>query len=291
MVLRPVWVDASDLKKVLSETDSTELRTDVGTFPLFLMTRRFFNTKAASGWLNMGNDKLDMPEIDDPPTPVITPKDLPMVTASTWWDDKDGNGKDDGSSWWGDKETKANSSTKGVSTKAVHDDDDDDDWDKMVAAEEDVAQALKDRSKGSKRVLPSEADKQNDFDKMVYEEEATGTDKKRPAKKEDSDDDDEPLSKKARSVADSEEDAAPKLGQWKSEFKDKPPKLLGEWTRWESNAKPGVFIYRNTETLEETAEVPPPLQATWELRIDDDGENVYYSKDHGHSQKEAPKLP
>lgn len=50
--MRPVWVDAMELRKVLrSRSASAEVQTDAGKIPLFKVTRGFFCTAAARRWL------------------------------------------------------------------------------------------------------------------------------------------------------------------------------------------------------------------------------------------------
>lgn len=52
--MKPLWVDALELRRtLLAESPSAEVRTELGSFPLFPMTRRFFRTAAAMRWLGL----------------------------------------------------------------------------------------------------------------------------------------------------------------------------------------------------------------------------------------------
>eukprot|EP00928_Gymnodinium_smaydae_P071748 TRINITY_DN55247_c0_g1_i1.p1 TRINITY_DN55247_c0_g1~~TRINITY_DN55247_c0_g1_i1.p1 ORF type:complete len:1059 (-),score=278.06 TRINITY_DN55247_c0_g1_i1:217-3393(-) len=97
-----------------------------------------------------------------------------------------------------------------------------------------------------------------------------------------------PLGADGADAAEDGDEEAPKLGAWRTAPKgEEGAKAWNEWIRWEKNSEPGVFIYRNTETLEETKDPPPILQeAGWELA----GE-MYFNKVTGDMQQEPPPIP
>jgi len=49
----------------------------------------------------------------------------------------------------------------------------------------------------------------------------------------------------------------------------------GKWIRW---GQPGSFFYVNTEDNTYTFDLPPPLQATWDMELTEDGQPLYVNK-------------
>lgn len=57
--LRPVWVAAGELRRALaSASNATEVKTELGWFALFPMTRRFLQTSGASQWLGTARPRV-----------------------------------------------------------------------------------------------------------------------------------------------------------------------------------------------------------------------------------------